>query len=1127
MKDIRGKKILSFIIVSATLVVVMFTIGSLVFINRTKTNKYININQLSSAYVEKYFEEYEKLGEQDKKSNILIITTKEELDDTYGATEVIEAPNNQYFLQYDSEEEKEKALKKFNDEESKIDVSENIIREITEDTVLVSGYNSWGVEAMGIDTLLDEFKDKELNNVTVAIIDTGLDLDVFNESFPGRLAGVYNVLENNDNMYDNEGHGTHIAGTIAETTPDSVKILPIKVSDSRYMYDTDIITAINYVTYNKNADVINMSFGTYGYSKGEYIAIEAAKENNIISVAAAGNDNSGNAHYPSAMDNTISISAVDSTKAKATFSNFGDSVMFAAPGVDIKSIASSEANQVMSGTSMATPHAVGAIAILKSLNKSLTFNDIITILRRYSDDLGDMGWDEYFGYGFINFSEADVCDGTDCDEYNVFKSSERDNLEDVVESYEVKPVLSTYNYGTVNNILNTKIIREYTNGKIIEYQLYNIKNLEMSEYDPYSSAKQTITIRFTTPLGIEINDSFEITNPSNYESVWEYKSVGNNNIEITNYKDTSFTGISLYFPSTIDGYTVTGIADGTTSIFASCWDEFRKVQNLYLPSSLTKIGDYAFSNSIYTNGLNYVKSDAESLIIGKRAFDGSQSLYKFEATISYVGDYAFVWGKSLPNLQFSDDITYIGKSAFQNAFNESKLTIPKSVTTIGESAFYNSGLKEIEFLNDMESIPAEMMYNNKNLEKVTLPEGLKEIGERSFYGCEKLTTINLPESLTTIGASAFYQALSEGKLTIPSNVTTIGESAFYNSRLKEIEFLNDMESIPAKMMYDNKNLEKVTLPEGLKEIGERSFYGCEKLTTINLPESLTTIGASAFYGAFDIESKVKITIPKNVTTIGNAAFSKTNIKEVEFLNNITTIPSKLFQYSNKLEKVTLPDTVTVIGESAFYYDSSLKTINLPESLTTIGASAFYGAFDIESKVKITIPNSVTTIGEGAFEESNIFEVNIGTGVKELSESSFSYCESLEKATLPEGLEVIGPLAFNGCAKLKTINLPESLTTIGRYALSDTLDGQSITIPKNVTSLGAGVFDSSGVKEVIILANIEELPSMMFRVATKIEKVVLPESLTKIKSADFYDWNPLKEVYFGKNITSIDRRSSDL
>ena len=123
--------------------------------------------------------------------------------------------------------------------------------------------------------------------------------------------------------------------------------------------------------------------------------------------------------------------------------------------------------------------------------------------------------------------------------------------------------------------------------------------------------------------------------------------------------------------------------------------------------------------------------------------------------------------------------------------------------------------------------------------------------------------------------------------------------------------------------------------------------------------------------------------------------------------------------------------------------------------------------------------------------------------------------------MPEGLEVIGPLAFNGCAKLKTINLPESLTTIGRYALSDTLDGQSITIPKNVTSLGAGVFDSSGVKEVIILANIEELPSMMFRVATKIEKVVLPESLTKIKSADFYDWNPLKEVYFGKNITSID------
>ena len=1211
------KKINIFIIISSISMICMITVIGLIFINRNKTNSFVNINQLSPAYIEKYFDEYEKLGKKDNKSNILIVTTKEQLEETYGAIDIVEAPNNQYFLQYETEEEKEQALKKFNAEDSKIDVSENLVQEISEDTVLVSNYNSWGIEAMGIDTLLDKFNSKELNNVTVAIVDTGLDVDVFNNSFNGRLAGVFNVLENNENMYDNNGHGTHIAGTIAESTPDSVKILPVKVSDSRYMYETDIITAINYITVNKKADVINMSFGGYEFPKGEYIAIDAAKENNIISVAAAGNDNSPELHYPSAMDNVISITAVDSNKEKASFSNYGESIMFATPGVDIKSIASNEENLVMSGTSMATPHAVGAIAILKSLNKDLSLNDIITILRRYSDDLGDISWDEYFGYGFINFSEAEICDGTDCDEYDVFKKSERDNLEEIVDSYEIQPVLTTYNYGTINNILNTKIVIEYTNGKSIEYQLFNIKNLEIGEYNPLSLDKQTINIKFTTSLGVEIDDSFEITNPSTYESVWEYKSVGNNNIEITNYKDTDFVGNTLYFPSQIDGYNVTGIADGTTSIFASAWDSFKKVQNMYLPATLTKIGNNAFTYNDLINGLKYVKSEAESITVGDYAFRGSQSLYNLDATISYVGDYAFYWGTSLTRIKFSNDITYIGEGAFQNAFYEAKLTIPGSITEIGESAFNGSGLKEIEFLNSMENIPTKMMYNNKNLEKVTLPDGLKEIGERAFYGCDKLATINLPESLTTIGKEAFYGAFDEGKIIIPNKVTTIGDYAFYTSGLKEIEFLNSMESVPTKMMYNNKNLEKVTLPDGLKEIGEsafygcdklatinlpeslttigkeafrtafdsskdvlleipmnvttvgtmafaktglkevkfmggieslptsmfnassnlekvtlpdglkeigeRAFYGCEKIKTINLPESLTTIGNGAFYGAFKNDYVEKITIPKNVITIGTEAFSTTSLKEVEFLNNISAIPAKMFQYNNKMEKITLPESVTEIGENAFYYNSSLKEINLPENLTTIRTKAFYGAFDVESKIKIVIPNKVSTIGNNAFEKSNIVEVIIGDGVEELPASIFKYNEYLEKVTLPDGLKIIGDSAFDGCGKLATINLPESLTTIGRYALSD-IKVKSVTIPQNVTTIGTNIFDSSSVEEVIILANIQEIPSMTFRMASRLEKVVLPESLATIKKADFYDNNPLKEIYFGKNITSIENGS---
>ena len=823
----NSKKIFSFILA----LTILFDV--VVFAKKTFfKDDLININELSEEFMDNYFEEVSNVPEEDKE-NMLIITSKKKLEDTYGASKVIEAPNHQYFLQYDSEEEKNNALEKFNSDNSNIDVSENLIRTIDEDTVLVSSYNSWGVEAMGIDTLLEKLENKELNDVVVAIIDTGLDVDLFNTYYPGRLAGTYNVLENNNEMYDNDGHGTHVAGTVAETTPASVKILPVRTSDTGTFYTSDTIAAFNYVTYGKKADVMNMSFGGYGYSQGEYNSIEAAKQEKIISVAAAGNDNKNEEHYPSAFDNTISIAAIDINRDKADFSNWGESIMFATPGVGIKSIVRNDENDgdpdhaVWNGTSMATPHAVGAVANLKSMNKNLTFNDTITLLRRYSDDIGDIGWDNYFGYGAIDFTDAELCDGSDCDEYNVFKASERDNLDALVDSYEIEPVLTAYNYGTITNILGTKIKIRYTNNRLVEYPLYNIKNLEISGYDPYSSDEQTVHVKFKTSLGVEIDDSFVVTNPSTYESVWEYKLVENNNIELTNYKDSEFTGTTLYIPSTIDGYTVTGIADGDKSIFQENWDSFKNVEYLYLPSTLTRIGNNAFNHgSLQAGKLYYVKSDAESISVGDSAFRGSRSLMELDANVSYVGDYAFSFAP-ISDINFSDGITHIGTHAFTNSLYHVTVTIPSTVTELSDEAFYQSNMSEIIFENDMEKISDNMFFENRFLERVTLPTGINEIGDNAFYLCDRLKSINLPESLTTIGEKAFYEAFDGAILTIPENVTSIGKMVFEKSGLKEITFANNIDAIPSQMFMNNEKLEKVTLPDGVIEIGDNAFYNCE------------------------------------------------------------------------------------------------------------------------------------------------------------------------------------------------------------------------------------------------------------------------------------------------------------
>ena len=335
-------------------------------------------------------------------------------------------------------------------------------------------------------------------------------MDLFNQNYPGRIEEVYNVLDSNTNaMYDYQGHGTHIAGTIAEGTPDNVKIIPVRVSEEGKLYLSDILEGINYIVYYDKADVINMSFGGYGRSEEEYQAIESANQKNIICVAAAGNDNSQAMHYPSSFDNTISIASVDSAFYKSNFSNYGSTITFAAPGSNILSI-----NGYMSGTSMATPHAVCAVAILKSYNNAITLENTIDLLKDNAIDLGEEGFDKYFGNGLISFESAvfcdkNGCDGSECDEFCIFKKDKKPLAK--IVGLEVIPVLTGYNYGSINNILMSEVRIIYDNGNELSTALHNLDNFNIIGYDPYATNTQNVTLTYEG-----ITTTFEVANYENY-----------------------------------------------------------------------------------------------------------------------------------------------------------------------------------------------------------------------------------------------------------------------------------------------------------------------------------------------------------------------------------------------------------------------------------------------------------------------------------------------------------------------------------------------------------------------------------------------------------------------------------
>lgn len=1098
------------------LFIFLFLFVTSLFIYKYYNSKddYININSLSKKFINTYLDNNQKITEESKE-NILIITTKEKNLEKYGASNIIEAPNNQYYLQYENRYDKEKALNKLKNDN--VIVSENIVHTIDEETVLVSSYNSWGVEAMGMDTLKEKLQNKELNDVVVAIIDTGLNVDLFNKNYPNRLAGMYSIVASDKAMVDEVGHGTHIAGTIAESTPDNVKIFPVKVSTTKNIYETDVVAAINYVTHNKVANVMNMSFGSYAYSTNEYNAIEAARKNNIISVAAAGNDNVSRLDYPGSFDNTICVASVTSGLEKSDFSNFGDSIMFSAPGTDIVSI-----NGKMSGTSMATPHVASAISYLQAMNNNLSYEDIILLLRRYSDDLGDVGWDEIFGYGFINFKEANVCDNTDCDEFNVFKKSLRDdvNSDAIVKSYEITPVLTKYNYGTINNILNTKVTLTYNNNKKAEYYLGNINNKTIEGYDPESSEEQTVTINLKTPIGYQINETIKIKHPDNYESVWEYNKINETDIELTKFKDSNFKSQDLYVTSSIDGYNVVAIADGTKSIFYDNWEAFKNARNLYLPSTLTKLGNHAL-NGDTVNYLNYIKSDAEYLEVRDYAFYSSRSLMTIDANISYIGNYAFYWVDGLMSIKFSDKLTHIGDYAFLHGmYQGSSITIPSTVTEIGTGAFQNSNLKEITFLNEFEKVSDSMFYGSNFLEKVTLPSTVKEIGTSAFRICKKLKEVNLPEGLETIGNFAFASAFISGKVVIPTTVTSLGTNVFASSGIEEIEILASIKDIPINTFNDSTNLSKVILPESTKRISEKAFYNCSSLKEINLPEGLYKIGDQAFYRAFEPGS-VAITIPSSVFIYGNSIFEKSGLKEVTILSDVDLSVS-MFNSNTYLETVNLSNTLNVIGNYAFKGCTKLKNINIPSSLTVIGDYAFSNSFNVADNVELTLPETLKIIGSFVFADAKLKKITILGNITVVPSNAFKTCTA-EEIILPDSITEIQDNAFRYTYKLKNMNIPKSLKKIGSYAFTYSFDKESnveLIMPESLKSIDAYSFSNTNIAGIKILGNMTEIPEYAFDDSKYLKYIELPDSVTILNNYSFYGCLALTNIKLPKNLETI-------
>ena len=281
----------------------------------------------------------------------------------------------------------------------------------------------WHLHNINVEGAWDKTKGQ---GVTVAVIDTGV--TKVRDLFETEFVKGYDFVNDRENASDDNGHGTHVAGTIAQATNNSfgvagvayeARLMPLKVLSS-YGGGTvaDIAEAIKFAADN-GADVINMSLGGGGESQLMKDAINYAHTKGVVIIAAAGNENQNSASYPARYPNVFAVSALGPDGKKAPYSNYGAGVDISAPGgsdagkilqqtIDMES-KGEEVFLGLQGTSMAAPHVAGVAALVKATGVEQP-DEIVKVLTESARVIQDDGLN-YYGAGQLN-AEAAVLLGT-------------------------------------------------------------------------------------------------------------------------------------------------------------------------------------------------------------------------------------------------------------------------------------------------------------------------------------------------------------------------------------------------------------------------------------------------------------------------------------------------------------------------------------------------------------------------------------------------------------------------------------------------------------------------------------------------------------------------------------------
>ena len=421
------------------------------------------------------------------------------------------------------------------------------------------------------------------------------------------------------------------------------------------------------------------------------------------------------------------------------------------------------------------------------------------------------------------------------------------------------------------------------------------------------------------------------------------------------------------------------------------------------------------------------------------------------------------------------------------------------------------------------------------MENLIIPDGITKIGRYSFWDYDVLESVVIPASINKIeiGAFDYCDNIASIYITDVAAWCNISFDSFLLNRfandlylngelVKDIVIPEGVIAIPPQA-FCGTSIESVVIYEGVISIGHSAFENCNNLKEVTIPSSVSDIGYNAF-----LNTSISRTYIFDMAAWCNISFSNEDASPLCHINNA----SDLYLNGQLVKDIVIPDGVSMIPAYAFNC-KSIETIVIPDSVKNISKSSFRYCENLKS---VTIGMGVSNIDEQAFyncwtlQDVHIADIGSWCSISFADSLANPLChaenlylngELVTELVIPEGTTEIKDYSFYMCDSIQSVVIPDSVTGIGDRAFYECDNLASVVIGNGVINVGEYAFSGcANLTSVVIPNAVASIGNYAFSGCDSLESAVFGDGVKFIGYRAFYDCEELKTVVLGNGVEIV-------